>query len=141
MLIDYRSSGVTTTRIKHLLAFAVGEASDEKLSHILQNMYSNSAAGLYVWLEDGEASGVIGVRVQGDSLEILHIAVDKRVRNRGVGRRLIDAVVALEHPRELVAETDQDAVAFYRKCGFSIRSLGETYPGVERFLCRRRHRQ
>ena len=28
-----------------------------------------------------------------------------------------------------------DAVEFYRKLGFSIESLGEKYPGVERFRC------
>lgn len=33
------------------------------------------------------------------------------------------------------AETDADAVEFYRKYGFKIKSLGEKYPGVERFLC------
>ena len=33
------------------------------------------------------------------------------------------------------AETDKDAVDFYRKLGFSVTSLGEKYPGVERFHC------
>ncbi|NYE04281.1 ribosomal protein S18 acetylase RimI-like enzyme [Bacillus niacini] len=33
------------------------------------------------------------------------------------------------------AETDSDAVEFYRKYGFKITSLGEKYPGVERLLC------
>lgn len=33
------------------------------------------------------------------------------------------------------AETDKDAVGFYKKNGFSITSLGEKYPGVERFEC------
>ena len=35
----------------------------------------------------------------------------------------------------LIAETDQEAVGFYRKCGFKVESLGELYPGVERFRC------
>lgn len=33
------------------------------------------------------------------------------------------------------AETDKDAVGFYKKNGFTITSLGEKYPGVERFDC------
>ncbi|EOR21192.1 N-acetyltransferase GCN5 [Niallia nealsonii AAU1] len=33
------------------------------------------------------------------------------------------------------AETDNDAVGFYRKNGFKITSLGEKYPIVEWFLC------
>jgi len=35
----------------------------------------------------------------------------------------------------IVAETDHEAVDFYRRYGFFITSLGEKYPGVERFLC------
>jgi len=35
----------------------------------------------------------------------------------------------------IVAETDYEAVDFYRRYGFVITSLGEKYPGVERFLC------
>ena len=34
-----------------------------------------------------------------------------------------------------IAETDRDAVDFYRSCGFTIESLGEKYPRIERFLC------
>lgn len=32
----------------------------------------------------------------------------------------------------ITAETDHDAIAFYRRYGFEIQSLGEKYPGVER---------
>ena len=38
--------------------------------------------------------------------------------------------------QEIIAETDKDAVAFYRKVGFKIQSIGEKYPGTERFLCK-----
>lgn len=96
MLIDYRLSGVATRRITQLLAYAVGDGSDHKLSHILQSMYSDAPAKLFVWIEDDrEAVGLIGWRVQGGSLEILHVAVDEGKRHQGIGRRLIDAAVAL----------------------------------------------
>ncbi|MNW71139.1 hypothetical protein D3C74_508110 [compost metagenome] len=35
----------------------------------------------------------------------------------------------------ITAETDREAVGFYRSTGFPITSLGEKYPGVERFAC------
>lgn len=136
MLIEYRSSRVATRRIKQLLAYAVGDGSDQTLSHILQSMYADPGTKLYVWIaDDRDAVGLIGWRVQGGSLEILQIAVDEENRHQGIGRRLIDGAVALERPHEVVAETDQDAVEFYQRCGFSIESLGEKYPGVERFQC------
>lgn len=49
---------------------------------------------------------------------------------------MIDELLMLEHLTELIAETDRDAVEFYRKYGFEIHSLGEKYPGVDRFHCR-----
>ncbi len=35
----------------------------------------------------------------------------------------------------LEAETDEDAVGFYIKCGFIVTSLGEVHPNTERFRC------
>ena len=55
---------------------------------------------------------------------------------RGVGRLLIREAIARAGAEALLAETDRDAVDFYVRCGFSIASLGEKYPGVERFACR-----
>ena len=34
------------------------------------------------------------------------------------------------------AETDDDAKDFYRKCGFTICSLGEKSLGIIRYVCR-----
>ena len=61
-----------------------------------------------------------------------------RLRGRGIGRRLLTEVLAAVGATELVAQTDTDAVGFYRACGFAVSSLGEMYPGVERFECTRR---
>jgi ribosomal protein S18 acetylase RimI-like enzyme len=36
----------------------------------------------------------------------------------------------------MVAETDNEAVEFYRATGFRVTSLGEKYPGVERYRAR-----
>lgn len=38
----------------------------------------------------------------------------------------------------MYAETDHEALRFYEKCGFAVKSLGEKYPGVERFYCEKR---
>ncbi len=80
--------------------------------------------------------GVIGAET-GTSTEVIirSVAVDPLHRARGIGRRMVRAV-ALRFPEAtLVAETDEDAVRFYERCGFAIESLGEKYPGAERFRC------
>ncbi|PTX64852.1 hypothetical protein C8P63_10170 [Melghirimyces profundicolus] len=46
-----------------------------------------------------------------------------------IGRKIIREWILEEGMREVTAETDRDAVGFYRRLGFEIRSLGERYPG------------
>ncbi|QSO54055.1 GNAT family N-acetyltransferase [Alicyclobacillus curvatus] len=136
-LVKYRNHLAPIELIKQLLSYAVGSASDEKLSNILEQVYSQGDSKLYVCIgKDGSALGIIGFKREGVSAEILHIAVDEHNRNGGVGRRMIDELLKLENLTELTAETDHDAVEFYRRYGFEIQPLGEKYPEVERFHCR-----
>lgn len=136
-LVKYENHLIPIERIKQLLSYAVGSATDEKLSNILEQVYSQGDSKLYLFIDnDGSALGIIGFKGEAVSAEILHIAVDEHKRNCGIGRRMIDELLKFENPTELTAETDHDAVGFYRRYGFEIQSLGEKYPGVERFHCR-----
>src|SRR5699024_12649328 len=63
------------------------------------------------------------------------IAVDSGGRHHGIGRRLIREATAHARAGAVVAETDSDGVGFYARCGFATISLGEKYPGVQRFWC------
>jgi len=88
----------------------------------------------YLYLMDEEA--FIGIEMKDAArCEIRHIAVAGNSRSRGLGSRMIGEVAKLHGIREIFAETDVDAVGFYRKNGFKIKSLGEKYPGRERFYC------
>lgn len=136
-LVKYRDHLLPIEQLKQLLSYSVGSATDEKLSNILEQVYLQGNSKLYLFIDNnGSASGFIGLRGEGASAEILHIAVDEHKRNCGIGRRIIDDLIELENLTELTAETDHDAVEFYRRYGFEIQSLGEKYPGVERFHCR-----
>ncbi|MBW4083734.1 GNAT family N-acetyltransferase [Paenibacillus sp. S150] len=84
----------------------------------------------------GELAGVIGIRHGPEAgAEILHIAVLGRLRGRGIGAAMIGEIRKCKEIETLQAETDRDAAGFYRSCGFTVSSLGEKYPGVERFSC------
>jgi ribosomal protein S18 acetylase RimI-like enzyme len=97
------------------------------------------AQPLFGWEHGGQLVGVIGLRAcQADAAEIRHIVVRREYRRHGMGRQLIDQVCRQCGLAEITAETDQDAVDFYRKAGFQITRLGEKYSGRERFLCRLR---
>ena len=53
-------------------------------------------------------------------MEIAGIAVDPAARGQGVGSHMIRQAVRRYRPRHVCAETDDDAVGFYRKNGFSV---------------------
>jgi ribosomal protein S18 acetylase RimI-like enzyme len=135
-LIEYRNGTASIVEVKQLLSYAAGSSSSEKLNQILDKVYSSPDTKLYVMTTNNKVLGILGSKRSEDSAEILHLAVDIHKRRRGIGRQMIDEWMALEQPLVVTAETDHDAVGFYRKYGFIIHSLGEKYPGVERFLCR-----
>lgn len=84
---------------------------------------------------DGELAGLLGIRLGTEEVEICHLAVQTRLRGRGIGSAMVEELRKCKKAKTLQAETDKDAVSFYRKCGFVITSLGEKYPGTERFSC------
>jgi len=86
---------------------------------------------------NGELVGFIGLRLQPpDGAVIRHIAVRHDHRGQGIGRQMILRVCTRYGLNVIFAETDHDGVEFYRKVGFAVESLGEKYPGIERFACK-----
>ncbi|MBB6729918.1 GNAT family N-acetyltransferase [Cohnella sp. CBP 2801] len=111
---------------------------DPDIVRMALDAYRNDPAlELLGYYEGEELVGAIGFRMKtGNVLEIRHMAVSPEKRGHGHGRLMVLETLARKNPAELVAETDEEAVEFYRNIGFVVESLGELYPGVERFRCR-----
>lgn len=101
------------------------------------NLYQQiEARRLYGWKDNNTYVACIGIeKLGGRVAEIKHIAVMPKNRNQHLGSKMINYVLKEIGIRRLIAETDHEAVGFYQRYGFTISSLGEKYPGVERFLC------
>lgn len=119
--------------LRELLSYATSESAIEREyeKYLMEN-----SRHLYSWEVNGEAIGCMGIEfINAAHCVIKHIAVSPAARGNGVGRKMIDFICD-EYSFDLISvETDKDAVEFYRSYGFKITSLGEKYPGVERFLC------
>jgi diamine N-acetyltransferase len=100
--------------------------------------------GGHVWrpflaLDDGAPVGVAAVAVEGDRAHLRHVAVEHRRQGQGLGRKLVDALVAAirrSHPacRTVVVTAHPDneiALALYDSAGF--RRTG-TFDGIEPVL-------
>ena len=119
-----------------ILSLAVGAADSERMAQIVDAYDSCTTLSLYVYRAKLKTCGIIGCEtLDAQSARIQHIAVNSLDQHGGVGRLMIRAAVQELGFKSLQAETDADAVGFYAACGFAIESLGEKYPGVERFEC------
>ncbi|WP_338131242.1 GNAT family N-acetyltransferase [Cohnella rhizosphaerae] len=84
----------------------------------------------------GEIIGVIGYETDANRVAtIRHIAVHPDERGKGYGRGMVLHLLTAADPERIEAETDEEGVNFYRSIGFTVQSLGEKYPGIERFRC------
>ena len=132
--VDARETAWTRAELAAALAPSLFRPSDAALDNLL-NEYQRWPHALYVLAEAGRIVGVAGVTLRDPGLvEISHLAVEASRRREGRGRRLMGAVQRALAPRVCWLTTDDDAVGFYRRLGFVVRSLGERYPGRERFL-------
>lgn len=126
------------------------EADDEDLRSLLAD--ANDRTRLTGLVNTALAHGVCLLAIDGDErigcvcvlptdeageCVLRAIAIKAAHRRAGVGRRLVQEAIARSDAAMVHAETDNDAVDFYSRLGFSVTSLGEKYPGVERFACSR----
>ncbi|MFR9710227.1 GNAT family N-acetyltransferase [Paenibacillus sp. MB22_1] len=109
---------------------------NERIFQELNKYKADDTKVLYGRLVNNELIGLIGLfQFSTMEVELKHIAIRSDYRKQGIGREMIYEYFNKNDISKMVAETDNDAVNFYRNIGFEITSLGEKYPGVERFQC------
>jgi ribosomal protein S18 acetylase RimI-like enzyme len=123
--------------VRALVALSVGYPTPEKLDRILRRYADDPARHLVGFDRDGSLDGYVGFALHGaGSATIWNIAVRPSARRQGLGRQIVRWLIDVAGLTRLTAETDRDAVGFYRQLGFAVTSLGdERYPGTERFRC------
>lgn len=119
--------------VKKLLTCTI---SPERVEEVYGCYVTNPNHQLYGSKRNGVMVGCLGLEQTGSYTAVIgHLAVSPNMRGEGMASSMITFIRADRGLTLLLAETDREAVGFYRKYGFSVTSLGEKYPGVERFLC------
>lgn len=135
------STRLHTPEFRELLLLLVGWRPDDELNQAAVDEaidgYSKGGQTAILGIErDNSLVGIIGLEFNTPNTAVIHhIVVHPQWRRLGIGHAMIEAARQNFRLKELVAETDKDAVDFYRRCGFAVQSLGEKYPGTERFRC------
>lgn len=116
-----------------VIAPSIGNStSDEKMQKILGG-YEEPGHYLVGSFEANRLIGVVGLEIQGKTGIIKHIAVLPTYRLQGIGKALIKHVIDHFFLKTLHAETDEDAVDFYRKLKFACQPFEGLYG--KRYQC------
>lgn len=107
----------------------------EHVTAALEEYKQKDSLQLYGFEDEEQLVALIGIDKQDEKVEIRHLAVLPENRLKGYGRGIISEMISAVKPEVVIAETDEEAVDFYRNIGFIVYSLGEKYPGVERYRC------
>jgi len=104
--------------VRKIIAYATFDGSLEGVAKTVEEYLLNSKLYFYAWAENDSILGICGYAIHDDKIEIHLIAVDENSRRRGVGSSMVTALQE-EYNKDIEAETDDDAVEFYRKRGFT----------------------
>jgi ribosomal protein S18 acetylase RimI-like enzyme len=129
--------------VKSLLSMAIGYPTQDFLGKLLDVVYDIKGHHLFIIQnrglfarDKGTLTGVIGIDVTLPPHGwILHLAVHPDYRKQGIGRKLISQVMEKFKLESTALETNQDAVDFYRACGFTTIEIKNKWPGVHRYRC------
>jgi ribosomal protein S18 acetylase RimI-like enzyme len=112
--------------------------TEEKFNNKADLFLNDNSVKIFACFEQDKILGVMVVSfIEQQKIEIIGIAVDASVRGKGVGSYIINQVINNYGLLSVYAETDNDAVEFYRNNGFNIVEFSETYGNetVVRYKC------
>ena len=112
------------------------EPTFDKFKIKAEQMQNDSSVSVYGYFSNEKIIGVISTRETDKTVEIIGISVDTKERHSGVGTKLIDYVKD-KSSKPIIAETDNDAVMFYKKCGFDIEEkiVSKSNVSYSRYVC------
>ena len=120
--------GLLSAEAYKVYAPCMYEPTFEKYMARMERYLSDPAVSVYICTDNGALIGMLVLDKARDPPEIAGIAVSESSRRKGAGRFMIERVTACEGLDSLYAQTDGDAVGFYRSCGFSVREELKEYP-------------
>ena len=111
-----------------LYAPCMYQAAFDEYKKVIAQYASDPDVKIFVCTETGIKAGMLVLREADETPEIIGIAVSASMRGRGIGTYMIRQLMESEHFEKVKAQTDDDAIGFYRKCGFSEEMLMVEYP-------------
>ena len=94
----------------------------------MEEYFSDPSVKIFVCETEGDKAGILVLKEDGYEAEILGIAVKESLRKKGIGKDMVYQVMEIEYLKRITAQTDDDAIGFYRNSGFEAEKVVIEYP-------------
>ena len=125
---------ITEPDILKLVAPSVYNSTEERLLNRAKKYQEDEETNVYVYKEDNEYKGIVVFEIVNNSATILDIAVKPEYQGQGTGSKLIDFIFNSFNAQNITAETDDDAIGFYKKYGFTVADTKVKFD-TKRYVC------
>lgn len=112
MLIRYKKSFEKIAM--GLLSFMPDEKDIKKLQQSMKNYETDESKQLFLWKEEEDFIGLIGVEVHGNTVVLADVSVNPSHRGQGVGRKMVTTVKEFYPNYEFDAR--RETANFLAKC-------------------------
>ncbi|KHD85813.1 GNAT family N-acetyltransferase [Heyndrickxia ginsengihumi] len=112
MLIRYKK--VFDKIAMGLLSFMPDEKDLKKLQQTKNQYETEENWQLFLWKEDEDIIGLIGVVIEDDVVKIQHISVNPSYRRQGIGKSMVKALKQLYDQKKVIP--NEYIVDFFNKC-------------------------
>lgn len=96
-----------------LLSFMPNEKDLKKLQQTMKNYESEDNWQLFLWKEE-DITGLIGVIISDDKVEVQHISVNPSHRYEGIGKNMLLSIKQIYQDKDVVPS--EFTAAFFDKC-------------------------
>ena len=100
----------------------------EDYKAIMEGFLSSPCVKVFVCEKHGDTAGILVLDETEAIPEIAGIAVSEEMRFQGIGKYMIHQVIRNEDLLMVKAQTDEESVGFYRKCGFTDERVVREFP-------------
>lgn len=99
-----------------LLSFMPNEKDLKKLQQTMKQYEGDDKWQLYLWKEE-DITGLIGVVIDDDIIEVQHISVNPSHRCQGIGKNMVRSLKQLHEQKKVVP--NEHTSSFFEKCGIA----------------------
>ena len=132
-IVDVKAS-LFDPEVLTLLKPSVYNPTPERLKRRAEKYSADKNTFVYACKIDGVYAGIVVFRTENSTAEILDIAVKPEYRKHGIGGSLIDFIFTQFSVDTITAETDDEAVEFYKRCEFDVIGFGMKCNN-KRYIC------